>query len=206
MSFLKRIFGQGTKESDEKVEKSLEQIESGAVTKVYPILKASDWPGIEAGALKQTLFGTQEKPELVLGFGYNTADNFVFLMPKDLEGKDPQKILQDAYQNLEEVQVDFEESKGMLFASGNDFSSEKILCESHMSKAHELLNAEELLVSIPRRTVMMIASKSAPEEIINPFLKMHAYTWQDDSYGNAPIINALFVVKNGTINGLIPME
>ena len=46
MSIFKRIFGSGNKESDEQVQKEIEQIESGEITKVYPILKPGDWIGI----------------------------------------------------------------------------------------------------------------------------------------------------------------
>ena len=210
MSFFKRIFGNGNKEKDKQVEKDIEKIKSGEITKIYPILKPGDWVGIKAGAIKQTLIGTQEEPQLVVGFGYDTPSNFVFLMPKDLEGKDPNNILSEAYRNLEEVQINFEVSEEIdgkiLTASGNDFSAEKILSKAHMMKAHELLNTEELFVSIPRRRCMMITSKSAKKETLNVFAAFHGKVWEDDSYGNAPIINALFVVINGEINGLIPLD
>ncbi|MEM1219469.1 MAG: hypothetical protein AAGH79_11170, partial [Bacteroidota bacterium] len=67
MSMFKRIFGSGNKESDQQVEKDIEQIKSGQITKIYPILKPGDWVGIRAGAIKQTILGTQEEPLLVLG-------------------------------------------------------------------------------------------------------------------------------------------
>ena len=210
MSFFKRIFGNGNKEKDKQVEKDVEKIKSGEITKIYPILKPGDWVGIKAGAVKQTLIGTPEEPQLVVGFGYDTPSNFVFLMPRDLEGKDPNKILAEAYQNLEEVQPKFEISEELdgkiLTASGNDFSAEKILSKSHMMKAHELLDSDELFVSIPRRRCMMITSKSVKKETLNVFAALHGKVWEDDSYGNAPIINALFVVINGEINGLIPLD
>jgi len=210
MSLFKRIFGKGNEESDKQVEKDLEQIEAGKITKVYPILKPGNWVGIQAGAIKQTLVGTQEEPLLVTGFGYDTPSNFVFLMPKDLENKDPQTILEEAYKNLEEAPAEFEMSEHsggkMLTGSGNDFSAEKILSKNHMLKAHKLLESDELLVSIPRRRCMMITSKSVNEKALNIFVGLHNHTWQDDSYGNAPIMNALFVVINGEINGLIPLD
>jgi len=210
MSIFKRIFGKGNEETDKQVEKDIEQIKSGEITKIYPILKPGDWVGIKAGAIKQTIAGTQEEPQLVVGFGYDTPTNFVFLMPKDLEGKDPNKILQDAYNNLEEVQSNFEVSEKLngkvLMASGNDFSAEKILSRQHMMKAHDLLKSNELFVSIPRRRCMMITSKSVDKETLNVFAALHKNTWEDDSYGNAPIINALFVVINGQIDGLIPLD
>lgn len=205
-----RVFGKGNPETDENIEKEVEQIKSGQITKIYPILKPGDWVGIQAGALKQTILGTQESPELVVAFGYDAPTNFVFLTPKDLEGKDPNALLKEAYENLENVKQDFEVSSTLdgkvLLASGQDFSSEKILCKSHMLKAHELLKSDELFVSIPRRRCMMITSRKEDKELLNTFIGLHKNAWNDDSYGNAPIIDALFVVKNGEIDGIIPLN
>ncbi len=210
MGLFKRIFGKGDSESDKRLESDVEKIQTGQVNKIYPILKPGDWVGIKAGALRQTLFGTQEQPELVVAFGYDAPSNFVFLMPKDIEGKDPNQILKEAYQNLEEIVSEFEISETLnrkvLTASGHDFSSEKILCKSHMLKAHQLLNAKELLVSIPRRRCMMVTSRQADKEILSTFVNLHNHAWEDDSYGNAPILNALFVVIDGQIDGIIPLN
>ncbi|MDJ1496451.1 hypothetical protein QNI19_26180 [Cytophagaceae bacterium DM2B3-1] len=210
MGLFKRIFGKGDAEQDKRVNNEVEQIKSGQITKIYPILKPGDWVGIQAGALKQTLLGTQEQPELVVAFGYDAPTNFVFLMPNDLEGKDPGQVLTSAYENLEAIESPFEFIGSLanqaLAASGNDFSSEKILCQSHMRKAHKLLQAEELLVSIPRRTCMTIISRQADRDSLAKFAAIHNYTWQDDSYGNAPIINALFIVKDGLISGVISLD
>jgi hypothetical protein len=210
MGFFTRIFGQGDPEGDKRIEQEIEKIKSGEITKVFPILKPGNWIGIKTGALRKTLLGTQENPELVIAFGYDTPTNFVFLTTKDLEGKDPNLMLKDAFDNLENVEQAFEVSSALngkvLLASGKDFSSEKILCKSHMMKAHELLKSKELFVSIPRRRCMMITSKQADKELLNQFVYLHKNAWEDDSYGNAPILNALFIVIDGEIDGVIPMN
>ena len=210
MGFFTRVFGKGDPEGDKRIEKEVEQIKSGQITKIFPILKPGDWVGIKAGALKQTLLGPQENPELVIAFGYDAPTNFVFLTPTDLEGKDANVILKEAFENLESFQQDFEPATALngkvLLASGKDFSSEKILCKSHMMKAHELLQAKELFVSIPRRRCMMVTSRQAEKELLNQFVYLHNNAWEDDSYGNAPILNALFVVIDVEINGIIPLN
>lgn len=210
MGLFTRIFGKGDQERDQRAVEELEQIRSGQEHTIYPILKPGNWVGVQAGAIKQTLLGSPENPELVVGFGYDAPSNFVFLMPQDLEGKDPNEMLRQAYQNLKDYKQEFEVSAGLkgkvLLASGQDFSSEKILCRSHMLKAHELLQSDELLVSIPRRRCMMVCSRGADKELLNTFVALHNNAWQDDSYGNAPIINALFLVKEGEINGVLPLD
>lgn len=205
MGILKRIFGKGDDASDRRVEKAIDDIASGVEFKVYPILKPGNWVGLKAGVLKQTIIGTQEDPKLVVGFGYDTPSNFIFLKPNDLEGKDPNAVLHSAYQNLEEVESPITISEALdgkvLLASGHDFSAEKILSRAHMLKAHELLSSEELIVSIPRRRCMMITSKNVDPSILEKFLALHAHAWGDDSYGNAPILNAIFVVQDAQIVG-----
>lgn len=208
MSFLKRIFGKNDPETTQKVEKDLEAIQSGEVHLIYPILKPGNWIGIKAGAIHQIILGTPEQPELVLAYGYDAPDNFVFVTP-DMK-PDRAAVIKEAYENLEKTDVPFEHSEALngkvLLASGNSFSSEKILSKKHMLKAHELLNADELWVSIPRRTCMMITSRTVEEDIFNKFVYLHGQTWEDDSYGNAPILNALFLVKAGEIHGMIDLD
>lgn len=204
---FKRIFGKGNKKSDEQVNKEIQQIEKGEIKDIFPILKPGDWVGIKAGLLTQTLIGNKENPTLVAGFGYSTATNFIFMSPAHLEGKNPQEVLQTAYNNLASLPPDFSPniSNGILTASGNDFSSEKILIPEKMQIAHELLDAKEILVSIPRRTCMMCCNKLTDKETLKKFLILHEHAWKDDSYGNAPIVNGLFHLVDGQMVGYIPM-
>ncbi|MCL5244273.1 hypothetical protein M4I21_00525 [Cellulophaga sp. 20_2_10] len=201
----------GKEKSEEEIAKLAEQAESGDY-KIYPILKPANWVGIKAGALKSNLIGSDEDGDLevVVGYGYDTPDNFIFLTKKDLEKKDGPEILKEAFANLENYDTEFEFCESLenkaLASSGTDFASERILSVKHMLKAHKMLEAEELLVSVPRRTCMMVISKEADNKLINTFLFLHKHTWEDDSFGNAPIANMLFVVKNGSIVGHVPLE
>ncbi|MBL3658269.1 hypothetical protein [Fulvivirga sediminis] len=199
----------GPKKSSEEVEKMKEQAESGNY-KIYPILKPGDWVGIQAGAIKQTLVGDEQNPEVVIGFGYDTPENFVFLTHKDLEQRDPNQILKEAYQNLDDYHTEFEYSQALdnkvLTSSGLDFSSERILSKEHMLKAHQMLNADEILVTIPRRRCMMVVARNSEQELLNTFVGLHQNAWEDDSYGNAPIANMLFVLQEGEIVGTIPLN
>lgn len=199
----------GDEKSKEEIEKLAQQAESGA-HKIYPILKPGDWVGIRAGAVKSNLIGTDEDLKVVVGFGYDTPDNFVFLTHQHLEKLDPDEVLQEAFKNLEEFETEFTaveklENK-VLISSGLDFCSERILSPKHMLKAHNMLGADEILVSIPRRTCMMVVARHADTQLLGTFINLHVGTWEDDSYGNAPIANLLFVLKEGQIVGTIPLE
>jgi len=192
----------------EKLEKEIS--ENMSENSYFPILKPGDWVGITHGAVRQTLIGDPEKPELVIGFGMDTPENFVFLMRSDEKKLDIQNVVRNAYSNLENMEVEFTPAKSLdnkvLTASGKPFSSEAILSKKHMLKAHEILNAKQILVSIPRRTGLMAVSKDAPKKILNKFVYLHSHAWNDASYGNAPVANVLFVLEAGEIVGVIPMD
>ncbi len=203
----KRLFGK--KKSNEEIDKIKDKTESKK-HKIYPILKPGDWVGIKAGAIKQTLVGDEENPQVVIGFGYDTAENFVFLTHLDLKKIDANQILKEAYQNLEDYKTDFEYvdilDNKVLTSSGLDFSSERILSRNHMLKAHKMLNADEILVTIPRRRCMMVIAKNADEELLDIFIGLHQDAWEDDSYGNAPIANMLFLLEDGNIVGTFSLD
>lgn len=200
----KTLFGR--KKSDEEMERIVAQKESGSY-KIYPVLKPGTWPGLQAGVLRQVLVGKEDNPQVVIGYGYDTPENIIFLTHQDLEKMDAQQIIKEAYENLENFQTIFEYSTAfhnkLLISSGLDFSSERILCKSHMLKAHQMLNAEEIIVTIPRRRCMMVMDRYAETDFLNAFIAMHNDAWQDDSYGNPPIGNLLFVLKEGEIIGTI---
>ncbi|WP_218926523.1 hypothetical protein, partial [Vibrio cholerae] len=176
----------------------------------FPMLKPGDWVGITHGVVHQTLIGEPEKPDLVIGFGMDTPENFIFLMHSDEDKLDIQNVVNNAYSNLESMDVVFTLSQVLdnkvLTASGKPFSSEAILSKKHMLKAHEILNAKQMLVSIPRRTGLMAVSRDAPKEILNQFMYLHSHAWNDASYGNAPIANVLFLLEGGEIVAIIPMD
>lgn len=199
----------GKEKSQEKLEKIIEQTKQSD-QKIYPILKPGHWVGLKAGALNSNLINSENGPKVVIGYGIDTPDNFVFLTKKHLETMDGQQITQQAFQNLENYETVFEYSETfdnkVVTSSGNDFSSERILSVSHMLKAHEMLQADELLVSLARRTCMMAISRDADQELLNKFVYLHEYTWNDDSFGNAEISDILFIVKEGRITGHIPLS
>ena len=210
MGLFTKIFGKPNNEADSNIEKEVEQIESGQINKVYPILKPGDWIGTKAGCIKQTLLGTLENPQLIVGFGYDAPTNFVFVKHSDLNGKDVETLVDEAYNNLENFEQDFQVSSTVngkiLTASGKDFSSEKILSNNHMMKAHELLEADELYVSIPRRRCMMVIAKNADNNLVNAFLELHKNAWEDNSHNNARILNAIFIMKDGEITGILRLD
>ena len=220
MSFFKKLFGQNDQAQDKKTEKKdfevitdpernkrfeddLHKIKSGQVDKVFPILKPGDWIGIKAGALRQTLIGDKDNPKLVVGFGYDAPNNFVFLNYSDYQDREKlENMVEQAYDNLYQYEVTLNEvvPNKVIIIDGQDFCSEKILDTNFMKALQTKMGGDKLVVSIPRRRCMMVTNSFEDESIFNQFLSVHNNTWSDDSYGNPQIINSLFVLKDGEID------
>jgi hypothetical protein len=220
MNIFKNIFG--NKKNDKKKEfevitdpiknqqfdKDLQGIKSGEISKIYPMLKPGDWIGIKAGALRQTIIGDKENPKLVVGFGYDAPNNFVFLNYSDYQDREKlEEMVEQAYENLYNYEVILNEvvPNKVIIIDGKDFCSEKILDTKFMKALQDKMGGEELTVSIPRRRCMMVTNSINEEAIFNQFISVHSNTWKDDSYGNPPIINALFRIVNGEIESVKDM-
>ncbi|MBY0537690.1 MAG: hypothetical protein K2P88_17670 [Chitinophagaceae bacterium] len=220
MSFLKKLFGSNKSTPDPEltpitdkaqnagINADIESVKSGKL-KVYPILKPGDWIGIKAGAICQVLVGNAENPLLVIGFGYDAPQNFVFLNGTDFNtNEEIQVAISGAYQNLAAYEVALNEvvPGKVCIIDGKDFCAEKILDKPFMRALQNKLGGDHLMVSIPRRRGMMVTNSFDEEEIRAIFLDVHAKTWNDPSYGNAPIINAVFKLVNGEIELVKPLN
>jgi len=196
--------------SDNTSEENNSKTSNNEEIKIYPRLQSGEWNGLAAGALAQTLLGEKQSPEVVISFGYPSGNNFVFLTNKDLETKSHEDILEEAYVNLNSEDAGFRYAESLdekvITTNGMPFCCEKILSKEHMKKAHEMLNAEELLVSVARRSCLMITAKNNDKTNIQKFLQIHKYIWSDSSFNNEPLTDTLFVLKDGEIIGTIPMN
>ncbi|MDN3619619.1 DUF1444 family protein [Polaribacter undariae] len=203
------LYGKEKTEKEIEIEKIIEETKNSD-QKIYPILKPGNWVGLKAGALNSNLIKSEAGPKVVIAYGIDTPDNFVFLTQKHLENMDLKQITNEAFRNLGNYETEFTYSEAfqnkLLTSSGHDFSSERILSNLHMLKAHAMLDAEDLLVSVPRRSCMMVISRDSDEELLGAFLDMHKNAWEDGSYRNAPVANILFTMKEGHITGHIALD
>jgi hypothetical protein len=169
---------------------------------VYPILKPHDWPHKKLVAHRLI---TQKVPGVPLvAFGYNEDGQYRFV-PKD-ERPDVEAMYADALANLAELDYPWElgDVQGLRFAasSGNDFSAEKVLDPAAMRRAHDLLEADRIFVSAPRRTCLMATRAGLPDEQMDLFIRLVIHTYNDASYGHAPISPALFILEDGVIKSV----
>ncbi len=173
--------------------------------RIYPILKPPDWRHIDKAACC-LLSDEYEYPPLI-AFAYDAPEQFEFLpVAADI---DFDKLFEDALENLSQHNYQWEvfEHDGLEFAasSGHTFSAEKILDEMHMQGACELLSSKLLIAAAPRRTCLF-ATKHDVNEIhedrhrrYEMFNHMIRSTFTDDSFGHAPISQAIYMIDDGEI-------
>lgn len=215
MSFFKNLFGKsgnpGNTSQPASGQQSATDSQSNTLPnnepptrKVFPVIKPGNWEGITQGAVKQTIIGTYDDPVIITAFAYDDPGNFSFVLHHTLKpGTTPQEVVDEAYRNIDAYPSQYEPYKNehgtILTASGKYFSSEKILCPDFMNEAHRMLNTDTLIVSIPRRTCLTLIDYNSNKALVEDFKKLHYYTYNDNSYGNAQITDGFFIVKNGDI-------
>jgi hypothetical protein len=171
----------------------------GGARVVYPILKAYDWPAKQYTVFKHFL--DKDKPPIpLIGYGYNNADNYIFVTKEELGARPLDALHAEAMANLEKVEIPWDKiNQYTLTASGHDFSAEKTLCPSFVIAAAKKLNTKSVLISTPRRRVAYAFDAAAPKEQRELFFRVVKHTLGDDSFGNALITNLVFEYENGKV-------
>ena len=164
----------GKEKTTEEIAQIVAQTEASD-KKIFPILKPASWVGLKAGALNSELIGSIENNDLevVIGYGIDTPDNFVFLTQDHLKTMDADQIAKEAFENLENYATEFEFSGALqnkaLTSSGNDFSSERILSKNHMMKAHQMSGADQSAcrrgLPLRWRNAVAVAQRATPRTV-----------------------------------------
>jgi hypothetical protein len=177
---------------------------------LYPILKQYNW-NAKGHVIYQNYLGIDETPVPLIAYGYDTPGNYVFLTKKEsvtITESTNNKVnvvgitaLNDsALANLCARDVSFQNiGPHALTASGDSYSAEMILCDNFLAKAQALLGTDNILVAIPRRTVIYIAKKEMTEKEKKRFYRLVSYTYQDESFNYAQITDLIFEFKKSSM-------
>jgi uncharacterized protein YtpQ (UPF0354 family) len=166
---------------------------------IYPLLKPHNWPHQKLVAHRRLSDTVPGVP--IVTFGFDAGDNYRFV-PAD-EVDDVDALYRQALTNLAALDYPWELSGRFAFSSGNEFSAERLLDRRAMLECQRLLESDRIVVAAPRRTCLMAARHGISEEETTLFYQLINYTYQDDSYGHAPISPALFVVEDGVIKHVL---
>ena len=176
---------------------------------LLPVLKPARWDGLANGAVAHVWVGTPSEPVVVVAYAWSSDEGLSYVTEQSEEFPSRDAMVRQAFDNLELYHTDLEvvESAGgrMLVSAGRAFAAERILCQSHMLRAHEKLEAAEILVSIPRRGAMLASALECSDEVKQTMVKLHAESWADVSTDAEHIIDELIIVKDGRKSGTVPV-
>ncbi|MFB9053865.1 hypothetical protein ACFFVB_12335 [Formosa undariae] len=180
--------------------------------KVYPIVKAGTWDGLDGEILQTTAIkgdNENDPSKIVAVYGVDTPEGYVYLTMSDLDIYDGTTLLNDAYQNLDDLESTLEYAEALnnkaLISVDSYFASERVFSKVEMQKAHAMLESEDLFVSTSKYGELMIISQHADKETKDKFAYLHKYNWNDDENPNERIADLVYSVKNCDIVGHIPL-
>lgn len=178
------------------------------VRKIYPILQAYDWSHKDVAAFKH--FHDLDKPPVpLITFCYDDAETYKILSKAALEarGDSLDALMAEAQKNIDAYEAEWETTSDyMLTASGRDFSAEKMLCKAFVVDAQKMLNAKQVLIAAPRRTVLYAANAEMSDEQMEEFRVLLAHTLADESYGNELISPLAFRYEDGELVGAVVLS
>lgn len=171
---------------------------------IFPVLKPGNWIGIKSGAVYEDLLKTEQETFLVKAYGYDLISEFRFLTGLDLAKLEADDVKRYAQKNIEDYKVEVHQigqlNNNVLLIQDDSFASEKVFDVSFMKKLGEHFGTQELIASVPRRGLLLVAPERLPEDIYLSFVALVKNSFESD--GNlAPISPLIITLESGQISG-----
>jgi hypothetical protein len=181
---------------------------------LLPVLKAHDWHGA-AQVVCRSLSADLESPYVPLvAFGYDRPNTIAFLNREDLAERSIEEVEREALVNLRARPVTVQPMEIPLREGAPDastlhvltcvddyFVAERILDAELLQKLQTELNAQMIVVGIPRRGVLVAADGVQPPDVLGPFLAMVSAQYFTGE--TQPISPLVFGVVDGRIVGMV---
>jgi hypothetical protein len=203
MGIFKKLFGK----SSEPATPPVSPIEKNKVP-VFPMIKDARWQGLPH-VVHYPLVKQEDSPELALIFAQDAGDSFQYITPQDLQDPSLKENFDKWQQNIDEYPYEIEISerldKRVIFASGEDHSSEKIFSPAFLAEACRVLNTDKLIISAPRRRCLMITSYHEDFQMLETFFQLHFIAYREEDYGNEVITEMVFVADDKKVGYAVPL-
>lgn len=202
MGLFKRLFGKQAQPAPE-----IREIEKDKVA-VYPMIKSAEWKGTLR--VKHLPFVTLEGHlDLAIVFAQDAGDRFMYVTEEDLQDPAVKANFDQWQANIGNYPFEIEISERLdnrvIFASGEDHSSEKILSKEFLEQACKTLNTDKLIISVPRRRCLMITSYYEEFALLESFFHLHFIAWREEDYGNEVITEMVFVADRNKVEYAVPL-
>ena len=199
MGFFKKIFGKSSPETP--------VIEKDKVP-VYPMIKDARWQGLQH-AVHYPFVKFGDTLDLAIVFPQDAGERFEYITPNDLQDEAIKINFEKWQSNIDqypyEIEVSEQLKKRIIFASGEDHSSEKIFSSAFLAEACRVLETDRLLISAPRRRCLMLTSYHEDFLMLETFFHLHFIAYREDDYGNEVITEMVFVADNNKVQYAVPL-
>ncbi|MFV0526889.1 MAG: hypothetical protein ACK5RL_20600 [Acidimicrobiales bacterium] len=199
-----------------------------AVDDIYPVLRPAAWLADNPDAAAHVWLGTTDRPLVLVTYAHLGDDGALRVLDADgppsggpqPEGERPrpdggadlrpgEDVVRAAFANLDAYETAFEavdaDGGRMLVSAGRALAAERVLSQAHMLAAHELLDAEEVLVSIPRRGAVLACSIDCSDQVRRSMMHLHTEAWAQARSESDRITGELVVFEQGVKTGRMPI-
>ena len=208
-SMLKKLF------KNKSYKKSL--LTLNETSKIYPVIKHEDLL-LEEYADKlilEKVYDPKESISFLVSYAFDTENHKVIITENtDTFGKSISDIKDEAITNIDNLEVSFKpaifngkEHKNILTVDWSDYASELILSEKQILKAQEILGADELMISIPRRGHIYITDINTDDYFTSSgriIYDIHWQIWLDYNSEHKRLSSRIMTLKDGKITDSLP--
>ena len=225
MNFFKKLFSKNKskdvsvfKDESEDEDDSAQGLVPLAIdfgdNKAYPYFMRYEHHDLSEGQLASVFHYAQDEKPVVLQTVVLQDDEGLALMDNsEMSEEMLDSIDKQAKVNISEYELEFqfhpEYNQEIIVAQGPLFTCETILSEEQMLKAHVMLDADEIMIAIPRRGVILAASNDLQGDMRQTFMNLHMYIWldkKDEEDDLSQICKDVFVLKHGEIQGVLYID
>ena len=176
---------------------------------LLPVLRRSDWPGLAAGMAARPWAGTADAPSLMVAYAEHRDGRLDFIAEAD------DAVHTQALTNLERIPSTFEviETGGdrVLISVGSPVVSDRLMLTSHMVGAHNLLRADELVVSVARQGSVVVADLNGSPAVRQALLDAHQQSMaeadtESPSGASQRLLDDLLIIRKGEPDGILPVD
>jgi len=154
--------------------------------------------------------GTPDAPRILVAYAWLNEGQLRYMTIDNDPYQSTDEMVAEAFDNLATSHAGFEliEADGgrMLLSAGLSFSSEQVLCRPHMKIAHDKLDTDEILVSIPRRGLMFACAADAEDSVKKSMAKLHQESVAESATDPSRITNEIIVMEDGIKSGSLDIR
>jgi hypothetical protein len=171
---------------------------------IQPILENLEFKSTDSFHIP--LFATTNKREAfpAISFSLNADYNTPVLVNNTEDvGLTGGELVRESFKNLATIPMTWRKqilNKRLFLAAESPWASEKILDKAFLMEAAAILQSEQILVSIPKRGMILATSDTEMKDIMT----FGTYTSECyDDMSNVPLSEKLFMVEQGRIKGVV---